>query len=93
MQPGCCAVDAGANADHNRVVSSSQGGNPTCSQAVYDIICAAVVVRSGEHTKLASHFRAQSQIASTSHGIVSNQSSWPSLRAGSVSFCIKLLAP
>ena len=26
-------------------------------------------------------------------GIVSNQSSWPSLRAGSVSFCIKLLAP
>ena len=26
-------------------------------------------------------------------GIVSNQSSWPSLRAGSVSFCIKLHAP
>ena len=26
-------------------------------------------------------------------GIVSNQSSWPSLRAGSVSFCIMLLAP
>ena len=25
-------------------------------------------------------------------GFVSNQSSWPSLRAGSVSFCIKLLA-
>ena len=24
-------------------------------------------------------------------GFVSNQSSWPSLRAGSVSFCIKLL--